>query len=108
MKKLLLLLIIVSLFSCSKKDEQQVIEQSATYAGKCCTTPTLEEVLTENRFAPTESMGIRQLKIFNLDTYDSYNSITANNNQITIHCDTTGRELLIDWSGSEVTFTVTP
>lgn len=67
---------------------------------------TLSEILSNTPEAPTETIGVRQVNVFNIDTEDSYNSISANSNTLTIKCNATGRELTIDFSGEQPIFSI--
>jgi len=107
MKQFAVLLLAIALFSCNKKPD--AIEQAAVYSGKGCATPTLRDVIIADPYAPTEQANIGALALRNVDQGDSsFNTITANDNTITITCQATGRGLIIDFSGSTATFTTFP
>lgn len=73
----------------------------------------LIKLLIASNNAPTESIGVRQVRVVNIDHEAdengeySYNEITANDNTITFKCQATGREMTIDWSGATPVFTIT-
>ena len=69
--------------------------------------PTLEQILVATPFAPTESANIRSLGLKNIDDgagEENYTNFSANTGAISIKCNRTGRELIIDFNSSTPQF----